>query len=425
MHSRISLLLLMFAFNVGLINCGGQSLVSPQSNCRIRCENGGMCVFDLDRPDFHSCICLLGVYTGGRCQIKVATTDDVETTTMDSAGVETAHPKNIQQPQQSEVDREDARRRDEERKREYERQVAERTRKEKEDRDKAADEERRRQQHEQYWREETARREQQRAEAERRIQDQRVRDDERRRQHESERAQLEERRREEETRRLAAQKEAEEARARDEERRRQESEKESQKEMNDKRTQSMNEQFEYEGDEDYPQVAEKEDEYDEGYETEKTEDVMVTSTTKTSKQMKPMIEEEKEIRVGAGGDDGSDMEMEKDEMENEQTEDDDEPLKKEDEQLIDSIKHVFNKAVDETVKEHPIDSDDYWDDNSKKSDEDRWSESETTMKTEEADEYGMEEGTEGWMMVKKENENSSAAISVPIILFFSLIVYFF
>ncbi|CAP29528.1 Protein CBG10009 [Caenorhabditis briggsae] len=417
MNSRISLFLLMFAFNVGLINCGGQSLVSPQSHCRIRCENGGMCVYDLERPDFHSCICLLGVFTGDRCQVKVPTPEDMETTTTESKVEEApAHPKNLQQ--QSEVDREEARRRDEERKREYERQVAERTRKEKEDREKAADEERRRQQHEQYWREETARREQQRAEAERRIQEQRARDDERRRQHESERAQLEERRKEEESRRLAAQRETEEARLREEERRRQESEMTAQKEMENKKTESMNEQFEYEGDEDYPQVAEKEDEYDEGYETDKTDDDVEKTTTASTNKMKPMVEEKKEIM--GEGDDGSDMVMEKDEMEDQESEtNDEEHLRKENEKLIDSIKHVFNKAVDETVKEHPIEDDEYWDESAKKMDED------ATPKTEEADEYGMEEGTEGWMMVKKENENGSFEYSVSLAFLLSSIIYFF
>lgn len=33
----------------------------------------------------------------------------------------------------------------------------------------------------------------------------------------------------------------------------------------------------------------------------------------------------------------------------------------------------------------------------------------------EADEYGMEEGTEGWMMVKKENENAAVGTTVSLI----------
>ncbi|CAI2348126.1 unnamed protein product [Caenorhabditis sp. 36 PRJEB53466] len=362
----------MFALYVGLVNCGGQSLVSPQTACKIRCENGGMCVFDLDRPDVHSCICLLGVYTGDRCQTKVPTPEDLSTT---------AAPVDPRTAPQSDV--EEARRRDEERKREYERQVAERTRKQKEDRERVSEEERRRQQHEQYWKEETARREQQKVEAERRLQEQRVRDDERRRQYETERAKQEERRREEESRRLAVQREAEEARMRDEERRRQESE----KELGEKRTETVNEQSEYEAEDDYPQVAEREDEYDEGYE----ETTTTTTTVKTTMEM--------EATTGRSeGDDGSDMVMEKDEMEEEEEEG--EPLRKEDEQLVDSIKHVFDKAVEETVKEHPIEEDEYWDDSSKKMDD-----AEATVKTEEAEEYGMEEGTEGWMMVKKEHEN--------------------
>ncbi|KJH45795.1 EGF-like domain protein [Dictyocaulus viviparus] len=49
----------------------GHGLVNPQSACNIRCENGGMCAFSFDNPQFHSCICLLGVYEGDRCQFQV------------------------------------------------------------------------------------------------------------------------------------------------------------------------------------------------------------------------------------------------------------------------------------------------------------------------------------------------------------------
>ncbi|EPB76508.1 EGF-like domain protein [Ancylostoma ceylanicum] len=50
---------------------GGHGLVNPQSACNIRCENGGMCAFSFDNPQFHTCICLMGVYEGDRCQYEV------------------------------------------------------------------------------------------------------------------------------------------------------------------------------------------------------------------------------------------------------------------------------------------------------------------------------------------------------------------
>uniref|UniRef100_A0A8R1I2L8 EGF-like domain-containing protein n=1 Tax=Caenorhabditis japonica TaxID=281687 RepID=A0A8R1I2L8_CAEJA len=413
MRTRTLFLLLLMAFFGRRVNCGGQSLVSPQSACKIRCENGGMCVFDMDRPDVHSCICLLGVFTGERCQIKVPTDDEdgsTTTTTTTTAPPPTAapipsHPRNIHHQQTyQQPDAEQSRRRDDdERKREYERLVAERER--------ASDEQKRRQQHEQYWREETARREQQRVEAERRVVEQRARDDERRRLYEAERVQQEERRRDQENLRLAAERKAEEdARLRDEERRRQEAE------MAEKR---VNEQFEYDGeDEDYPQVAEKEndDEYDEGYETEKSGTATVTK--------QPEV---------AGDDDGSDMVMQKDYEEEEEAKkgvkvhgkveekEEGEPLPKEDEKLIDSIKHVFDKAVEETVKEHPIEDDEYWDESGKKMGEE---EKAKKAKNEDGEEYGMEEGTEGWMMVKKDDENAASRLFLFLSTLFTVIFLF-
>ncbi|KAK6052508.1 EGF-like domain protein [Cooperia oncophora] len=45
--------------------------LNPQSACNIRCENGGMCAFSFDNPHLHTCICLMGVYEGERCQYEV------------------------------------------------------------------------------------------------------------------------------------------------------------------------------------------------------------------------------------------------------------------------------------------------------------------------------------------------------------------
>ncbi|KAK6100768.1 hypothetical protein QQG55_2000 [Brugia pahangi] len=54
-----------------------KAFVNPQSECRIKCLNGGFCAYLVDDPSIHTCLCLLNVYYGDRCQYAV-----VETTTL-------------------------------------------------------------------------------------------------------------------------------------------------------------------------------------------------------------------------------------------------------------------------------------------------------------------------------------------------------
>ncbi|KIH42913.1 EGF-like domain protein [Ancylostoma duodenale] len=64
----VAYFLLLFTGIQSISALGGHGLVNPQSACNIRCENGGMCAFSFDNPQFHTCICLMGVYEGDRCQ---------------------------------------------------------------------------------------------------------------------------------------------------------------------------------------------------------------------------------------------------------------------------------------------------------------------------------------------------------------------
>uniref|UniRef100_A0A0R3RNT9 EGF-like domain-containing protein n=1 Tax=Elaeophora elaphi TaxID=1147741 RepID=A0A0R3RNT9_9BILA len=45
-----------------------KAFVNPQSECRIKCLNGGFCAYLVDDPSIHTCLCLLNVYYGDRCQ---------------------------------------------------------------------------------------------------------------------------------------------------------------------------------------------------------------------------------------------------------------------------------------------------------------------------------------------------------------------
>uniref|UniRef100_A0A915Q1T7 EGF-like domain-containing protein n=1 Tax=Setaria digitata TaxID=48799 RepID=A0A915Q1T7_9BILA len=45
-----------------------KAFVNPQSECRIKCLNGGFCAYLVDNPTVHTCLCLLNVYYGDRCQ---------------------------------------------------------------------------------------------------------------------------------------------------------------------------------------------------------------------------------------------------------------------------------------------------------------------------------------------------------------------
>ncbi|CAJ0580843.1 unnamed protein product, partial [Mesorhabditis spiculigera] len=56
----------------------GWGFVWPQTACRIKCLNGGVCTFNYDDSSQHRCECLIGVWEGDRCQWKVGEphTDD-------------------------------------------------------------------------------------------------------------------------------------------------------------------------------------------------------------------------------------------------------------------------------------------------------------------------------------------------------------
>ncbi|KAL4001662.1 hypothetical protein ACH3XW_0185 [Acanthocheilonema viteae] len=60
-----------------------KAFVNPQSECRIKCLNGGFCAYLVDNPSIHTCLCLLNVYYGDRCQYAVA-----ETTTLATVSTE-------------------------------------------------------------------------------------------------------------------------------------------------------------------------------------------------------------------------------------------------------------------------------------------------------------------------------------------------
>uniref|UniRef100_A0A0N4UKE7 EGF-like domain-containing protein n=1 Tax=Dracunculus medinensis TaxID=318479 RepID=A0A0N4UKE7_DRAME len=48
-----------------------QTFVDPQSDCRIHCLNGGFCAYLVDNPTVHTCLCLLDLFHGDRCQYSV------------------------------------------------------------------------------------------------------------------------------------------------------------------------------------------------------------------------------------------------------------------------------------------------------------------------------------------------------------------
>ncbi|VDK17408.1 unnamed protein product [Anisakis simplex] len=54
-----------------------KAFVDPQSDCRIQCLNGGFCAYYVDNPDVHTCLCLLDMFTGERCQYQVTQTSSI------------------------------------------------------------------------------------------------------------------------------------------------------------------------------------------------------------------------------------------------------------------------------------------------------------------------------------------------------------
>ncbi|VDN02481.1 unnamed protein product [Thelazia callipaeda] len=49
-----------------------KAFVNPQSDCRVQCLNGGYCAYLVDNPTIHTCLCLLNVFYGDRCEYAVA-----------------------------------------------------------------------------------------------------------------------------------------------------------------------------------------------------------------------------------------------------------------------------------------------------------------------------------------------------------------
>uniref|UniRef100_A0A0R3PEB0 EGF-like domain-containing protein n=1 Tax=Angiostrongylus costaricensis TaxID=334426 RepID=A0A0R3PEB0_ANGCS len=59
------------AFIINTIRCQYSKFLLESCNTEFsRCENGGMCAFSFENPQLHSCICLMGVYEGDRCQFQ-------------------------------------------------------------------------------------------------------------------------------------------------------------------------------------------------------------------------------------------------------------------------------------------------------------------------------------------------------------------
>ncbi|CAD6188083.1 unnamed protein product [Caenorhabditis auriculariae] len=415
---------------VGAADAVGHGLVSPQSDCKIRCENGGMCVFDLDMPDVHSCICLLGVFHGDRCQFAVEqTTTEVTTTTSPTSRTETpiqvdyrqihqqqpsqnVHPQNQPQNQVHHQNShtsthhyhrghrvDDEREQEEERKKAYERKLVEQRHKERLEEHRKQEERRRsdaaredalraethRRRHEEHLAQQ--RRDQERLEADRRRAEEARRAETERQEAERRRKEEERRQSEEQRRRLEdSQKEAEIVPEVSVEQRQEAETKEKEAEM-------ANEDWDYknnEEDDDYLNVPELEEHME--HSEDEQASVQVQTTTGTTPEH--------------------------------QAEVDWKPDSKSDSDILAGLNSVLEKAVEETLQEHPVEetaeennSDDYWDHTPKRTDEDYALDaeiqnigasevSEKATDPPQETEYGMEEGQEGWMMVRAEKDTS-------------------
>lgn len=60
--------LILFFYIVPLVQSQRKAFVDPQSDCRIHCLNGGFCAYLVDNPTVHTCLCLLDLFHGDRCQ---------------------------------------------------------------------------------------------------------------------------------------------------------------------------------------------------------------------------------------------------------------------------------------------------------------------------------------------------------------------
>ncbi|TKR78185.1 hypothetical protein L596_019035 [Steinernema carpocapsae] len=65
---KIALIAILFVAYADQSTAESWAFLNPQSNCKIRCENGGVCAFQIQNPDVHKCICFVGMYFGDRCQ---------------------------------------------------------------------------------------------------------------------------------------------------------------------------------------------------------------------------------------------------------------------------------------------------------------------------------------------------------------------
>ncbi|KHN78534.1 Uncharacterized protein T05G5.1 [Toxocara canis] len=70
-----------------------KAFVNPQTECRIKCLNGGFCAYLVDNPSVHTCLCLVDMFTGDRCQYQVIhTTSGLPSSTKTTATTTTFAP---------------------------------------------------------------------------------------------------------------------------------------------------------------------------------------------------------------------------------------------------------------------------------------------------------------------------------------------
>ncbi|WKY00382.1 hypothetical protein Q1695_014886 [Nippostrongylus brasiliensis] len=407
---------------------GGHGLVNPQSSCNIRCENGGMCAFSFDNPHHHSCICLMGVYEGERCEREVGS------------------PRmNLQQPQQQappppppapavnynaqQVEME--RQREIQRRREYERRL---------------EEERRRNMEEDRRRKEESRRVGlMPVAASKPVEDQRIE---------------ELRRRDEELRRIAARRREEERRreqqqqqARDEEQRRlQFSRQEENRIQEERRREEEHRRMSTERMETTTGRMGAEEMTTAPQRKEQTEDVVAPEGA----DWEYKSEEEEDNDVDAVASDDylpNDSELEKSgDLENAEPSKGHESAGHSDGGdeggVLSGIAKAIESAAEMTVKVHTLEldtesasapsdheDDDYWDHSIKREDEDY----ETPKAADMSDdprlspaepsnpsgvrEFTAEEGEEGWMMMKRVDENSSTSMAPLLTLSVLMLIY--
>uniref|UniRef100_A0A0N4Z757 EGF-like domain-containing protein n=1 Tax=Parastrongyloides trichosuri TaxID=131310 RepID=A0A0N4Z757_PARTI len=65
------------------------AFVNPQSKCRIRCLNGGVCAYKIKAPREHVCICMEGMFEGIYCEKRVSSTISTESQSTSTTSVTT------------------------------------------------------------------------------------------------------------------------------------------------------------------------------------------------------------------------------------------------------------------------------------------------------------------------------------------------